>query len=375
MGKHFSPKELDSIHAWKADKISAADIHRRLQAARRKRGESGPHATSVERAFKGATFRRARAEARGRKAVLTPHNLRALDAARKRLISKASGDYEVHWDDVIRAARVPPVHRTTAARALKTVGYDIEWRAPRLKPDRSDMDESQRKELCDKLRKLPPQFWTEKVDAYVDCKRWPIPRNVRGHKFLNKLKVRGHLRTKSEGLKKHFTKPDKRKHHRNTGANVNVFAAIIGEKVRVWHYMAGTWSGAAAVQVYKDVLSPALRRYRGVKREYTILEDNDPTGFKAKVAIAAKAELKIKPLAFPTYSPDINPCDYALWDEVARRMAEQATPKNESMQAFKLRLQKAAKTVPPAVVRKMLRGMKDRVQAIYDADGGHIARD
>ena len=162
MGKHFSPKELDSIHAWKADKISAADIHRRLQAARRKRGESGPRATSVERAFQGATFRRARVEARGRKAMLTPHNLRALDAARKRLVPKAKCDYEVHWDDVIRAARVPPVHRTTAARALKEAGYDIEWRPPHLKPDRSDMDEAQRKELCDKFRKLPPQFWLEK---------------------------------------------------------------------------------------------------------------------------------------------------------------------------------------------------------------------
>ena len=127
MGKHFSPKELDVIHA-------------------------GGGATAVERALKGKTFQRARVEPRGRKAVLTQLNLRTLDATRKRLIAKAKGEYEVHWDDVIHAARVPTVHRTTAARALSEAGYGIEWRTPRLKPDRSDMDEEQRTDMCDKYR-------------------------------------------------------------------------------------------------------------------------------------------------------------------------------------------------------------------------------
>ena len=118
MGKHFSPKELDVIHAGgAAGKLTAAEICRRLQAARRKLGKQGPHPTAVERALKG-TFQRARVEPRGRKAVLTPRNLRTLDATRKRLIAKAKGEYEVHWGDVIHAARVPTAHRTTAARAL-----------------------------------------------------------------------------------------------------------------------------------------------------------------------------------------------------------------------------------------------------------------
>ena len=141
MGKHFSPKELDVIHAGAAGKLTAAEICRRLQAARRKLGKQGPHPTAVERALKGKTFQRARVEPRGRKAVLTQLNLRTLDATRKRLIAKAKGEYEVHWGDVIHAARVPTAHRTTAARALSEAGYGIEWRTPRLKPDRSDMDE------------------------------------------------------------------------------------------------------------------------------------------------------------------------------------------------------------------------------------------
>ena len=32
-------------------------------------------------------------------------------------------------------------------------------------------------------------------------------------------------------------------------------------------------------------------------------------------------------------------------------------------------------SIPKAVVLKMLRGMKGRMQSIYEAGGGHIARD
>ena len=122
------------------------------------------------------------------------------------------------------------------------------------------------------------------------------------------------------------------------GETLNLFVAIVGGKVRAWHYVMFT--GAV------------LRRR--AKRQYTILEDNDPAGFKASV-IVAKAEFKIKPLVFPTYFPDINPCDHTLRDKVERCMPEQAAPKYESMQAFKLCLQKAALSIP--------------------CGGGHVARD
>ena len=104
-----------------------------------------------------------------------------------------------------------------------------------MKPDRSSADEAQRKEMCDKLRKLPRPLWTSKRDAYIDCKRWQMSRNVRGQQCLRKLRVRGHLRTPSEGLCRECTKPDKRKHRRNTGPHVNLCAGIIGGRVRVWH--------------------------------------------------------------------------------------------------------------------------------------------
>ena len=351
------------------------EIHLKMQSARRRKRMAGPSLKSVRRALKGQSFKRTGVETRGRKRSLSAVNVRALERTRKVLIKKAEGECEVHWDDVIRAARVPAVHRSTAARALKAAGHNVQRRTPRLKPDRSKMDEAQRKDWCDKYRKLPVSFWTTKIDAYTDCKRWTVPRNVRGHKFLNKLKVRFHLRKPEEGLQRGFTKPDARKHLRNVGPKINVFAAVIGGRVRVWHYLPGRWSGAVAADLYRDVLSPMLKLHRGDKRKYLILEDNDPTGFKSNLAIKAKADLKIHPIPFPTYSPDLNPLDFAIWSEVERRMSTQTAPSGESVEDFKARLRRTALAIPSSVVEKILCGVKGRAQSIYHHDGGHIPED
>ena len=268
MGRHISNAELDKLQAWKSRGLTPIEMHRRMASARVAAGERAPSLMAVRRALRGVTFRRSKVETRGRKQILTPANLRALDRTRKRLIAEADEEFEVHWDDIIRAARVPKVDRTTAAKCLKAAGYDISWRTPRLKPARGEIDEEQRARICSKLKKLPVTFWTDTIDAYIDCKMWPIPRSVKGRKFLNKLRVRGHLRARKEGLDKGYTKPDKRKHHMNVGPNVRLFAAIIGHRVRVWHYLDGKWSGKAAEDVYKDVLAVALKRYRGEKRRY-----------------------------------------------------------------------------------------------------------
>ena len=363
------------MSTWSSSGMSAIEIHRKLHSARQKAKKDGPNITSVRRALKGATFKRARKETRGRQRILTKANLSAIDRARKRLISKANGEYEVHWEDIIKAARVPKVDRTTAAKNMKAAGFDIQWRSPRLKPVRGEADEDERKRLCNKLRKLPERHWLTNVDAYIDCKDWPIPQNARGQRYLNMMRVRGHLRTKGEGLSKGFTKPDKKKHRVNTGGNVKLFAAIIGCRVRVWHYLPRRWNGDEAKKVYEKVLAPALKRHRGPKRTYILLEDNDPTGFKSKVGVDAKAALKIQPMEFPTYSPDLNPLDFALWQEVQNRMAAQVAPNKESAEKFKQRLRKTAMSIPESVVRKMLTSIKGRAQSIYEMNGGHIPRD
>ena len=229
--------------------------------------------------------------------------------------------------------------------------------------------------MCDKLRKKPTAVWTNTLDAYTDNRKWTVPRGVKGAAHLRRLKVRGHLRTKAEGLDEGFTKPDARKHRVNVGPSTIVFAAIVGRKVRVWHYLPRKWSGEAAANAYEKQLAPALRRHRGQKRVYRILEDNDPTGYKSARGMDAKRKSKIEPIPFPTYSPDLNPCDFALWDEVERRMDSSPAPAGETVDAYLARLRRTALSLPEAVVRKMLAAMKHRTQEVYDREGGHIPRD
>ena len=100
MGKHLTADELDSVQAWRSQGISTLEIHRRLQHARATGGGDGPNLSTVRRALRGVTHRRGMVETRGRKRTLSPANIRALNTARKRLIAKADGQYDVHWSDI-----------------------------------------------------------------------------------------------------------------------------------------------------------------------------------------------------------------------------------------------------------------------------------
>ena len=97
-----------------------------------------------------------------------------------------------------------------AAKNMEAAGFDNQWRPPRLKPVRGDADENERKRLCNKQRTLPERHWLTSVEACIDGKDWPTPQNVRGQRYLSMVRVRGHLRTKGEGLNKGFAKLDKK---------------------------------------------------------------------------------------------------------------------------------------------------------------------
>jgi hypothetical protein len=373
MGKHFTDAEQDNMHKWKAQPWTPNQIHARLAKDRARRGQPAPDPTTVRRFVNGKTFKRSAAETRGRKNKLSATNIRTMDRVRDEIITKAKGEREVTWEEIIRKSRVPTVDRSTAAKHMKK-SLGVKPHRPRAKLIRSEADQAERKRICNRLRKLPLKYWTGSVHLFMDNKRWPVPSSAKGKEYLKKSKVRFVIRKANEGLKPGYTKPDKRKHRTNLGG-VNFVAGIVKGKVRIWHYFDGAWNSDKAAEVYTDVVAPALVRAYGKKRRFTVLEDNDPTGYKSGEARQAKADLSIVPIEFPTYSPDLNPCDYALWDEVERRMDQQAAPKNESREAFKARLRRTALAIPPATIYGMLGGMVHRTQSVYENNGGHIPRD
>ena len=192
---------------------------------------------------------------------------------------------------------------------------------------------------------------------------------------VQQQKVRGQLRTPSEGLLPGFTKPHAKRHKKNTGGRVMVLAGISEDRVAVWEEVRGRWNGARASEMYLGPIAKFLKAKYGNLPSYLIVEDNDPTGFKSKAGLAAKEVAKIRAMRWPRYSPDLMPLDFALWANINARMDACAPRGKETVAAFKLRLRRVALSTPRAAVRGMIDRMRAKAQEIYDADGGDIRTD
>ena len=104
-------------------------------------------------------------------------------------------------------------------------------------------------------------------------------------------------------------------------------------------------------------------------RSYTILEDNDSTGYKSSKARAAKEELHIKPMDFPRFSPDLSPMDFSLWTAIEGRMDGRAPKGAESVVAHKKRLRLTALRLPESIVKKAMSAIPQRAWAVVQAKG------
>ena len=223
--------------------------------------------------LKGKTYKRGSAETRGRKRKLTKRHVLKLNTTRKKLIKEAKGEREIKWKEVIGKSRVPKVSPQTASRNLIKHGFPVKWRRPRTKPLRDAAAEAERMEICGRWRRYAASYFTQHVDLIIDNKYFAIPTLAWAKKFQKMRKVRGHLRTPSEGVSKGFTKPCPKRHRQNPGSSVNVCAGIIGGRVRLWHYLPKSWNGEVAAQTYRGPIRRALKRYCGEKPTYKILED------------------------------------------------------------------------------------------------------
>ena len=165
--------------------------------------------------------------------------------------------------------------------------------------------------------------------------------------------------------------------HYSLGVSSARVAAGVGNgRVRLWHVLPKTWTGAAAAKFYEGPTLAALKRTWPGKRVFTVLEDNDPTGFKSKLGEAAKRKSKIKVFSIPKRSPDSNICDDALWAAVHRGMRSQdrkfPKSKRESRQEFLTRLRQTAMRLSRRSINKAIGDMRRRCQRLYAARGGHI---
>ena len=375
MAPHLTSAENDFLRDCVGEGYTPVEIHAKLAARRGKSGLAAPHLTNVRKALKGITYRRANVETRGRRKKLKSHHIRKLNRTRIKIIKATKGEREVHWNEIIAKARVPKISSQTASRSLRAIGIDVKWRAPRLKPMRDRNAIAERMEICAKWKNYAKTYFHEHLDLIMDNKRFEIPTRSCSLRYKRKLKVRGHLRTRAEGIRASFTKPDKKKHRLNTGGACNVLGGILNNQIKLWHYLPKRWNGSVAECAYQGPIARALKHYRGVKPHYKVLEDNDPAGYKANKACDAKRGLSITTVDFPRYSPDLNPMDFFVRSEVERRMADGRVRGTETVAQHKARMRRTAMSIPSAVIKKAVESIKKRAAAIYANAGGDIPRD
>ena len=254
--------------------------------------------------------------------------------------------------------------------ALRSRG--VCFRPMREKPIRTDDDVKARKAFGGRHASKPLGFWANGIHAYLDNKMFPVYPNSRGRTYAAKRAARGTYRARGQGLAKGHVKP--RKSQKVTfGKGVNVAVAISAKKVLMCHVVPKKWNAAEASTMYSKSLAPALRRAHPGKKRFLLLEDNDPSGYKSKMAVQAKADNAIDVLSFPKRSPDLNPLDYGFWDCVNRRLRKQEaafpSAKRETRAKFVARLKRTIQRVPEAVLTPLVKSMGRRCKALKLAKG------
>ena len=158
--------------------------------------------------------------------------------------------------------------------------------------------------------------------------------------------------------------------------SVRIAGGVGTGKVRLWAVLRGRWNGEAAAGVYRNPIKRALRRAWPGKRRFTVLEDNDPAGWKSQAGAAAKRAAGIRVFAIPKRSPDLSVMDYAIWKAVSRRLRRQERTfpanKGETQEKFVERLKKTARRLPSALVTKSIADLRRRCQRLHAARGGHF---
>ena len=140
--------------------------------------------------------------------------------------------------------------------------------------------------------------------------------------------------------------------------------------------MEGPWNAEAAKKIYEEDVKKLFKRVCPDKKNPTIVEDNDPTGYKSGKAVAAKKHLKFKVMSLPRYSPDLNPLDFCIWENIETRMLKEG-PKSgrETVEQYQARLRQTAMKTSRVLIKKAILNMNVRIKAVYKAKGGHIDMD
>ena len=371
--KQLSEEEMAKIDEVTRSKGGAAEALKAVNAMRSKASEPAIHLSAMYRYLGGETHKRG-PEKRGSKPILSRLDKKKLERARVRLIKKQDNEAMVRYQDIVDEADLDcdPCLRTV--QDFFRNEEQVRMRTPRLHVGLAEKDAQKRFQVAKVWKKRPGSYWSTKVHAYHDVKGFVMPLTPAQRKKYKQTKITGHLRKRSEGTARGFTKP--RTNHSWLGMpSVDVAAAVSGDKVIMWHYVTKPWNGQKAAKVYTGPLKKALRKKWGTRRSYQVVEDGDRKGYQSNKGLKAKAATKIKAITLPPRSPNWMPLDYAVWTAVEKKALSTAPRGTESKEQYMKRLARCARSLPRGMIRKAIGGMKMRIQETFDNKGYHGSRD
>ena len=256
--------------------------------------------------------------------------------------------------------------------ALKKKNF--RFRKMRPKPILTEGDRRARFAFARKYRSKTKAWWLKNVHMHIDLKNFPVYTHAAARDVAAMREVRGAYRQPGQGLDEAYVVLPKELRYNPGAQSVKIAAGVGRGRVRMWHVLKSRWSGATAAQLYKGPLKQTLRRIWPRSRSFSVLEDNDPTGFKSKKGKKAKREANIKAFVIPKRSPDLNVCDYALWSAVNRKMRRQeksySRSKRETRNEYVQRLRRAAQSLSNSFVNKAVGDMRRRCQRLFERRGG-----
>lgn len=155
------------------------------------------------------------------------------------------------------------------------------------------------------------------------------------------------------------------------GGSVMMWAGISteGRTELVFVPGGGRRGGLTAQKYVEDILLEHVVPYAGYIGENFLLMHDNARCHTSRVTRQFLQEVEIDTMVWPALSPDLNPIEH-LWDELKRRVrARDIAP--SSIVELKTALEEEWQAIPQNNLKKLIRSMKNRMQAVIRARGGN----
>ena len=382
----MAQEDVTAIEAAARKKGATANtVIEEMEKSREKKGLPPFSESAVRRVLRGEAYQRAKVERRGRPRKVTKKVVQAFENTRKKLAKKMKkkGGGGVPWKLIMSAGKLRGKVSIRRLQPVVKETEDVTYRPDRARPERTENETEAREHQSGTWKPYPVNHWLpddtvkdpqEGIHGYIDNKTYYVPTTPAKKAHLQKLKVHGHLRKKSEGSNPEYLKP--KRQHRGIGCPSITIAACVeprSGKIIAW-LPQKKWNGAAAKEFYENGLRKALERAHGKLEFYRIVEDGDPTGYQSNLGKAGKRAAKIRSWQLPPRTPEWMPFDYSLWDAIEKKALKLAG-KKESKKSYAEKLKKAARGLSVNYVKSTIGAMRKRICATFEAKGEHIKID